>query len=430
MMNIQELKQALNAGAYDETFRKLYPGRWEGQRERYLHIVNAFAERFGEEHVVEIYSAPGRSEIGGNHTDHQRGRVLAAAVTLDAVAVVAKNDRNVIRIYSEGHGEERINLEKLEIVPEEKGTTAALIRGIAARFYELDLRFGGFDAYVSSDVLPGSGLSSSAAYEVLVGTILSGLYNNGRATPVLIAKVGQFAENTYFGKPCGLMDQCASAVGDFCLMDFADPASPVVESIPCVPADHGYALCLIDAGGSHANLTDEYAAIPQEMRSVAKLMGKEVLGETDPAEFYARLGEFRGKVPDRALLRAMHFYGDNQRVLDQADALRKGDFQQFLALVRDSGASSMDLLQNIYPSGDPSERSLSLALALCRRLLEKDGAWRVHGGGFAGTVQAFVPVERLESFRQKMEAVFGAGTCHDLSVRPAGGIKVMAEGEV
>ena len=384
-MNIRELRQALDTGAYDATFRTLYPGRWEGQRERYLHIVNAFAERFGEEHVVELYSAPGRSEIGGaNHTDHQRGRVLAAAVTLDAVAVVAKNDRNVIRIYSEGHGEERINLEKVEIVPEEKGTTAALIRGIAARFYELDLRFGGFDAYVSSDVLPGSGLSSSAAYEVLVGTILSGLYNNSRATPVLIAKVGQFAENVYFGKPCGLMDQCASAVGDFCLMDFADPGAPVVESIPCVPADHGYALCLID----------EYAAIPQEMRSVARLMGKEVLGETDPAEFYARLGEFRGKVPDRALLRAMHFYGDNQRVLDQADALRKGDFQRFLALVRDSGASSMDLLQNIYPSGDPSERSLSLALALCRRLAGPRRRLRRHRPGLrAHGTSGGVPAE-------------------------------------
>ena len=210
-------------------------------------------------------------------------------------------------------------------------------------------------------------------------------------------------------------------------MDFADPGAPAVKSIPCVPTVHGYALCLIDAGGSHANLTDEYAAIPQEMRAVAKLLGKTVLRETDPAEFYARLGELRGQVPDRALLRAMHFYGDNQRVLDQADALRKGDFQRFLSLVRASGVSSMDLLQNIYPSGDPSERSLSLALALCRRLLEDDGAWRVHGGGFAGTVQAIVPMGRLEDFRQKMEAVFGAGTCHVLSVRPAGGVRVTAE---
>ena len=207
-------------------------------------------------------------------------------------------------------------------------------------------------------------------------------------------------------------------------MDFADPGAPVVESIPCVPADHGYALCLVDAGGSHANLTDEYAAIPQEMRSVAKLLGKSVLGETDPAEFYARLGELRGKVPDRALLRAMHFYGDNQRVLDQADALRKGDFARFLALVRASGVSSMDLLQNIYPSGDPSERSLSLALALCRRLLEQDGAWRVHGGGFAGTVQAFVPLARLEKFRSGIEAVLGEGSCHVLSIRAEGGIRI------
>ncbi len=426
-MNVTELKAALEAGSYDQTFAQLYPGRAGGQRERYLHIAREFGERFGEQRPVGIYSAPGRSEIGGNHTDHQQGRVLAAAVTLDAVAVASKNDRNVIRIFSEGHGEERINLEKLEIVPEDAGTTAALIRGIAARFYELDFRFGGFDAYVSSDVLPGSGLSSSAAYEVLVGTILSHLYNDGRVPPVVLAKVGQFAENTYFGKPCGLMDQCACAVGGFCAMDFADPGSPVVESIPCAPADYGYALCLVDAGGSHADLTDEYAAIPQEMRAVAKLLGQDVLSKTSEAQFYAQLGHLRGQVSDRALLRCMHFYGDNKRVLDQAKALRDGDFQTFLKLVRESGRSSMDLLQNVYPSGQPEERSVSLALAMCARLLERDGAWRVHGGGFAGTVQAFVPVARLEEFQAGMETVFGPGTCHVLSVRHAGGVEVAPE---
>ena len=244
---------------------------------------------------------------------------------------------------------------------------------------------------------------------------------------MLIAKVGQFAENVYFGKPSGLMDQCASAVGDFCLIDFADPGTPVVESIPCRPADYGYALCLIDAGGSHADLTDEYAAIPQEMCAVAKCLGQDVLGRTSEAEFYTRLGELRGKVSDRALLRAMHFYGDNQRVLRQAAALKEGDFQCFLALVRESGRSSMDLLQNIYPAHKAEERSVSLALALCARLLERDGAWRVHGGGFAGTVQAFVPVAGLERFRKEIEKVFGAGACHVLAVRPAGGVPVEAE---
>ena len=430
MMNTQQLKAALKAGSYDTTFRTLYPGRWEVQQARYLHIAEEFGRRFGEERTVEIYSAPGRSEIGGNHTDHQQGRVLAAAVTLDAVAVVSKNDQNIICIYSEGHGEERVSLEHLEIVPEEAGTTAALIRGIAARFYELDLRFGGFDAYVSSDVLPGSGLSSSAAYEVLVGTILSGLYNGGKVSPVLVAKVGQFAENVYFGKPCGLMDQCASAVGDFCFIDFADPGTPVVESIPCMPSEYGYALCLIDAGGSHAGLTDEYAAIPREMKAVAELLGQPVLGKTSEEAFYAKMGELRGKVPDRALLRAMHFYGDNRRVLEQTEALKQGDFARFLTLVRASGRSSMDLLQNIYPSGDPGERSLSLALAVCARLLAEDGAWRVHGGGFAGTVQAFVPLGQLETFRARVEEIFGPGTCHDLSVRPAGGIAVRPGGEL
>lgn len=426
-MKTQEMRSRITSGGLDRAFDYLYSEKAPLQRERYEAAVGEFEKLFGAGREVGLFSAPGRTEVGGNHTDHQQGRVLAAAVTLDAVAICAKNDRNVIRIYSEGHGEERINLEKLEIVPAENGTTAALIRGIVARLYELDLRFGGFDAYVSSDVLPGSGLSSSAAYEVLVGTILNGLYNHGKMSPVLIAKVGQFAENVYFGKPSGLMDQCASAVGDFCLIDFADPGTPVVESIPCWPADYGYALCLIDAGGSHADLTDEYAAIPQEMCAVAKCLGQDVLGRTSEAEFYTRLGELRGKVSDRALLRAMHFYGDNQRVLRQAAALKEGDFQCFLALVRESGRSSMDLLQNIYPAHKAEERSVSLALALCARLLERDGAWRVHGGGFAGTVQAFVPVAGLERFRKEIEKVFGAGACHVLAVRPAGGVPVEAE---
>lgn len=425
-MKIQELRAALERGDYDKTFAWLYPGKLEGQKERYLHIVGEFGKRFGDSRPVVLCSAPGRSEIGGNHTDHQQGKVVAVAVTLDAVAVAAPNDQNVIRIFSEGHGEDRVNLERLEIVPGEAGTSAALIRGIAARFYELALRFGGFDAYVSSNVLAGSGLSSSAAYEVLVGIILAHLYNGGRVPPVVLAKVGQFAENVYFGKPCGLLDQCASAVGGFAAMDFHNPGNPVVESISCDPAREGYALCLVDAGGSHANLTHEYAAIPEEMRSVAKLLGGDVLGKTVEADFYAKLGELRGKVSDRALLRAMHFYGENRRALEQAEALKAGDFRRFLELVRASGQSSRDLLQNVYPTCDNAERSVSLALALCARLLEKDGAWRVHGGGFAGTVQAFVPLRQLEEFRVAMENVFGPGTCHDLSVRPAGGILVTA----
>ena len=423
-MNALELREALARGDYDRRLQWLYPGRSEGQRERYLRLAQEFGARFGESRAVVVCSAPGRSEIGGNHTDHQQGRVVACAVTLDAVAVAAANDQNVIRIYSEGHGEERVNLEKLEIVPAEAGTSAALIRGIAARFYELSLRFGGFDAYLSSDVLSGSGLSSSAAYEVLVGTILDSLYNGGKVPPVVLAKVGQFAENVYFGKPCGLLDQCACAVGGFAAMDFQNPGNPVVEAIACDPAQYGYALCLIDAGGSHANLTPEYAAIPEEMRAAARLLGQDVLGKTSEAEFYEKLGHLRGQVSDRALLRAMHFFGENRRALDQAEALKAGDFKGFLALVRESGQSSMDLLQNVYPSGDAEERSVSLALALCARLLKEDGAWRVHGGGFAGTVQAFVPRARLEQFSAAAGAVFGPGACHVLSVRPVGGLLV------
>ena len=404
-------------------------GMLVAQSARYSRLLKRHEELIGYEGPIAMISAPGRTEIGGNHTDHNRGKVLAAAVNLDTLAAVSPRTDGMVNIHSEGYAPLSLSLDDLSVREDEKGTTAALVRGVADGLQKAGMRVGGFDAVMTSTVRSGSGLSSSAAVEVLLCAIFDELYNDGKLDFKRCAQISQYAENVYFGKPSGLMDQMASSAGGLVYIDFQND-DPEVREISYDFATKGYALVVVNSGGSHDNLTDFYAAIPQEMRSVAKLMGKEVLGETNPAEFYARLGEFRGKVPDRALLRAMHFYGDNQRVLDQADALRKGDFQQFLALVRDSGASSMDLLQNIYPSGDPSERSLSLALALCRRLLEKDGAWRVHGGGFAGTVQAFVPVEQLESFRQKMEAVFGAGTCHDLSVRPAGGIKVMAEGEV
>ena len=364
-----------------------------------------------------LFSAPGRTEIGGNHTDHQLGRVLAGAVSLETVAAVAVNGENVIRVLSEGYPLCEIALDDLAIRPEEFGTTAALIRGVAAG---TGLRKG-FDAYICSTVLPGSGLSSSAAFEVLLGTIASQLSGAG-LNAVEIAQLGQKVENEYFGKPCGLMDQMASSVGGIITIDFADPAKPVIEHLELDLAALGYALCIIDSGADHADLTDEYAAIPREMKAVAAVFGKSVLREVDEDAFFARLGEVRAAAGDRAALRAMHFFADNRRVAEQVAALRSGDFDAFLRLVNESGHSSWLYLQNVVPTGATAHQELAAALALAAKLLNGRGACRVHGGGFAGTIQAFVPLDLLESFRAGMEAALGEGSCHVLSIRPEGGI--------
>lgn len=364
-----------------------------------------------------LFSAPGRTEIGGNHTDHQLGRVLAGAVSLETVAAVAVNGENVIRVLSEGYPLCEIALDDLAIRPEEFGTTAALIRGVAAG---TGLRKG-FDAYICSTVLPGSGLSSSAAFEVLLGTIASHLSGAG-LNAVEIAQLGQKVENEYFGKPCGLMDQMASSVGGIITIDFADPAKPVIEHLELDLAALGYALCIIDSGADHADLTDEYAAIPREMKAVAAVFGKSVLREVDEDAFFARLGEVRAAAGDRAALRAMHFFADNRRVAEQVAVLRSGDFDAFLRLVNESGRSSWLYLQNVVPTGATAHQELAAALALAAKLLNGRGACRVHGGGFAGTIQAFVPLDLLESFRAGMEAALGEGSCHVLSIRPEGGI--------
>jgi galactokinase len=389
-------------------------------RTRYLRITDSFEAQYGQRENALLFSVPGRVEVSGNHTDHQRGHVLAAAVTLDAAAIAAANDENIIRVYAEGFGEICVSLADLSPLAAESGSSAALIRGIAARLREMHYDVGGLDAYVSSDVLPGSGMSSSAAFEVLVGAIINGLYNECAIDPVTLAQIGQYAENVYFGKPCGLMDQCACAVGGFCAIDFANPDAPVVESVPCEIGSFGYAICLIDAGGSHANLTDEYAAIPTEMRSVASYFGKDLLGQVSRTQFEAALyGGRLGEISDRAILRALHFFNEDERVVSQIKSLRAGDFDAFLKGVRESGLSSMNLLQNVYPSGNINERSLSLAFAVCEDILGDKGAWRMNGGGFAGTVLVFVPTDLLESFREKIEGVFGKGACHVLQVRPA-----------
>lgn len=371
-----------------------------------------------------LFSAPGRTEISGNHTDHQHGCVLAAAVNLETVADVTLNGADVIRVCSEGYAPVEIDIRDLSIREAEKNTTAALIRGVAAAFAARGAVLHGFDAAVRSTVLPGSGLSSSAAFEVLIGTILNELFFEKKLSAVEIAQIGQYAENVYFGKPSGLMDQTASSVGGMVFIDFADPANPVVERLDFDFSAAGHALCIIDSGADHANLTHEYAAIPQELRAVCAQFGKEVLRDIPEAEFFAALPRLRGTVPDRAILRAIHVYQENKRVLRQAEALRAGDFDAFLRLTAASGRSSWMYLQNITPAGETEHQAVAVALALCDTLLGGRGAFRVHGGGFAGTVQAFVPMDLLEQFKSGIEAVLGEGSCHVLSIRPEGGIRV------
>ena len=375
-----------------------------------------------EKHYV--FSAPGRTEISGNHTDHQCGCVLAAAVNLEAVADVWLNGTNNIWIQSQGYPTIKVELDDLSVREEEKNSTAALIRGVAYSFAQRGAKLQGFDAVVNSTVLPGSGLSSSAAFEVLLGTILNELFFDKKLSAVEIAQIGQYAENVYFGKPCGLMDQMASSVGGLVYIDFENPQEPVIDKIDFDLAKAGYALCIIDSGADHADLTDEYAAIPTEMREVAAFFGKEVLRQIPADTFFSALPELRGKVPDRAILRAIHIYQENNRVLEQVEALKSGNMDAFLQLVKESGRSSWMYLQNISPTGAVEHQEVAVALALCDVLLQGRGAYRVHGGGFAGTVQAFVPFDMLDAFISGIEAVLGADKCHVLNIRPQGGIRV------
>ena len=391
--------------------------------DRHISLIQKFEETFGAGREISLFSAPGRTEIGGNHTDHQRGRVLAASVNLDTVAAVSENGENVIRIQSEGYPLCTVEITDLAIREEEKNTTMSLIRGVAAAFAEMGCEIRGFDAYVISDVLRGSGLSSSAAFEVLVGVILNGMFFGGKADAVKIAQIGQYAENVYFGKPSGLMDQMASSVGNLVAIDFADPKTPVVERVDFDFSQTGHSLCIIDSGADHADLTDEYAAIPGEIKTICAYFGKEVLRDIPKEDFYAAIPQLRQKAGDRAVLRAIHFYDDNDRVPQQVAALKNGDFAAFLELMKDSGRSSWMYLQNVIPAGCKTHQEVAVALAMCDKLLAGKGAYRVHGGGFAGTVQAFVPNDMLESFRQGIEAVLGAGTCHVLSIRPVGGME-------
>ena len=388
------------------------------------HTLDAgFDAAFGG--VPERYfSAPGRTEIGGNHTDHQRGRVLAGAINLDTVAAVRLNGTNTIRIQSKGYPISIVVLDQLEPVEAERNSSPALIRGVAARFAQLGCKVEGFDAYCESSVLPGSGLSSSAAYEVLIGTIINHLFFNGAASQPEVAMIGQYAENVFFGKPCGLMDQTASAVGNLVTIDFFQKGQPVIEPVEFDFAASGHALCIIDTGADHADLTDEYAAVPGEMKAVAAHLGKEVLTEIDEAEFYTKLPELRKACGDRAIMRCIHFYQENARVPQQVAALKEGNFDKFLALVKQSGYSSWMYLQNVIPAGYKLHQDVAVALGLAEHYLQGRGAYRVHGGGFAGTIQAFVPMDILDSFVAGIDAALGQGACHVLSIRPHGGIEL------
>ena len=389
-------------------------------------LDSGFSTAFGGE-AQRYFSAPGRTEIGGNHTDHQRGRVLAGAVNLDTVAAVRVSGTNVIRVQSKGYPLCQVDLDNLEPVPAEINSTPALIRGVAARFAQLGCKVGGFDAYCESTVLPGSGLSSSAAFEVLIGTIINHLFFDGRVSQAEVAQIGQYAENVFFGKPCGLMDQTASAVGGLVTIDFADKAHPDIRPVHFDFSTTGHALCIIDSRADHADLTDEYAAIPGELKEICDCLGREVTTEIPEEEFYAAIPKLRETCGDRAVMRAMHEYNENRRVPEQVACLEKGDFQGFLSLIRESGFSSWMYLQNVIPAGYVRQQPVAVALGLCEHYLRGKGAYRVHGGGFAGTVQAFVPFELLDSFRAGIDAALGEGACHVLSIRPQGGVEMEAE---
>ena len=410
----------------DETLKKLYGEKaLDAQRERYQKAEKAFEELFGAQENTMIFSASGRTEVGGNHTDHNRGKVLAAAVSLDVIAFVVPTDDGIITVKSEGFPQDVVDISDLSVKEADKNTSAALIQGVADAFKRDGLSIGGFKAYTTSNVLKGSGISSSAAFEVLVGTILSHLYNGGSVSPVKIAQFAQYAENAHFGKPSGLMDQMASSVGGFIEIDFADTANPVIDAISYDFASSGYSLCIVDTKGNHADLTPEYAAIPVEMKSVAKFFGKSELRDITRAQLWENISEVRKACGDRAVSRALHFFDENERADREAAALRNGDVETFLREVTASGNSSFKYLQNIFASVDPKEQGMVLGLYTAERVLNGRGACRVHGGGFAGTIQAFVPNDLLEKFISEMEHLFGEGSCYNLFIRPLGGTKVI-----
>lgn len=427
MSKIDSLVEKINGGD-NPLFVELYGTDTtilKEQSDRYAALMNEFKQVFGNDDVA-LFSSPGRTEIGGNHTDHNYGRVLAGAVNLDNIAVAASNGTDIIRIKSEGYPQFEVDLSDLSIDESRFYTSDSIVRGISARLKELGFQIGGFDACIEGRVPKGSGLSSSASFEVLIGAIISNLFNDGKLDPVENAIVGQWAENNYFGKPCGLMDQTACSVGGLITIDFKDPSQPIVKALDFDFVATNYALVITDVGGGHDDAASqaEYASLPTEMKSVAKELGAEVLREVTLEQIVEKIPAIREKTGDRAILRAYHFQGDNQRVVDQVAALENNDFQAFLKMVVESGYSSYMYNQNIFDVVHKDEQVVSLGLALSEMVLKGKGAWRVHGGGFGGTIQAFVPQDLVDKYIATLEPVFGEGSCHKLFIRAKGSIKL------
>ncbi|MBQ9162688.1 MAG: galactokinase [Clostridia bacterium] len=437
------LLRGIQNGTYDEQFKGLY-GDSEAtltfQKERYSKLISTFIDQFGASRECALFSVAGRSELSGNHTDHNHGCVIAASISLDIIAIASPRNDSQICIHSEGFGMNRVDISTYTQPVEKKfGTSAALVAGVCVGFADRGYAIGGFDACTTSNVLKGSGLSSSAAFEDMVGTILSHLYNGGGVDNVTISMISQFAENKFFGKPCGLMDQVACAYGGIVAIDFADPTTPVIAPLPFDMSNAGYHLCIVDTGGNHADLTDDYAAVPAEMKAVAKALGGDVLRNVGEDELIAALPTVRRELGDRAALRALHFFGENRRVADQKAALtaaieaqKAGDeaalnaaLDEYFGGVLASGRSSFCYLQNVYTTKNIAEQGLSLALCLAEKILNGEGAFRVHGGGFAGTIQAYVPTALVDSFKATMDAVFGEGACADLTIRLVGACRLI-----
>lgn len=428
-MKTTELISKIKNGELDEQLARVYvtQSEVEKQKERYIETIETFIETFGEDRDVIVCSAPGRTEVCGNHTDHNNGKVLAASVNLDAIAVASLNGDNTVRVKSKGHAMNVVELNSLEPDESMYGKSTSMVKGVVAGLSEWGYKIGGFDACTTSDVMGGSGLSSSAAFEVLIATCISALFNDETIDSVTLGKVAQYSENKFFGKPCGLLDQMTSAVGTFVTIDFKSTSEPVIKKINVDFNSFGYSLCIVDTGGSHSDLTDDYAAVRSEMESVAKAMGHNVLREISYDDFKAKLPELYAseEVNDRALLRAIHFYNENMRVDNAVEALENNDFETFKKIIVESGFSSYMYNQNVYTPKNPLEQKLSLALAVTQEILDGKGAYRVHGGGFAGTIQAFVPNDILSEYKEKIESIFGERKCYVLSIRPVGGVKVL-----
>lgn len=426
MLKRDEVIGKISNGEFDDTLKYLYvTDDVTTQRARYMSVINGYGEVFGNAEEIALFSAPGRTEIGGNHTDHQHGCIIAGSVNIDVLAAVSFNNENVVRIKSKGYDMDEVSLDDLEIHTEEYDKAISLIRGVLRKFKDLGYDVKGFNAYTESNVMKGSGLSSSAAFEVLIGTIANHLFANSEVSPVEIAKIGQFAENVYYNKPSGLLDQMASSVGSVVAVDFKDNSNPIVKKVDFNLNEYNHSLCIIDSGADHADLTHEYAAVTEEMRLVSNYFGKDFLREVSKDDFMTNLKDVRKTVNnDRAILRAIHYFNDTERAVAETEAVESGDFEKFCKINRESGRSSFMYLQNVYASSMPNAQAVSLTLALCDEFLGDKGSFRVHGGGFAGTVQAFVPNDMVGEFKTKIEAVLGEGMCHILSIRPVGGYRL------